>query len=55
LQGAGVPVDLSRYEGMIHPFFQFGGVLDTARVAMDGAASALRAALGSAGSVSSSL
>src|SRR4029453_2253537 len=31
LQGAGVPVELKRYEGMIHPFFQFGGVLDTAR------------------------
>ena len=38
LQAAGVPVELKRYEGMIHPFFQFGGILDTAKVAMADAA-----------------
>ena len=48
LQAAGVPVELKRYEGMIHPFLQFGGILDTAKVAMADAAAALRAALGSA-------
>ncbi len=46
LQSAGVPVELKRYEGMIHPFFQFGGILDTAKVAMKDAASAVRRALG---------
>ncbi len=46
LQSAGVPVELKRYEGMIHPFFQFGGILDTAKVAMNDAASAVRRALG---------
>jgi acetyl esterase len=46
LQSAGVSVELKRYEGMIHPFFQFGGVLDTAKVAMADAASAVRRALG---------
>jgi acetyl esterase len=55
LQGAGVPVELKRYEGMIHPFFQFGGILDTARVAMNDAASALRGALGNATSAGTSL
>ena len=48
LQVAGVPVEWKRYEGMIHPFFQFGGILDTAKVAMKDAASALRGALGTA-------
>jgi acetyl esterase len=55
LQGAGVPVELKRYEGMIHPFFQFGGILDTARVAMNDAASALRGALGNTTSAGTSL
>jgi acetyl esterase len=53
LQGAGVAVELKRYEGMFHPFFQFGAVLDTARVAMKDAASAVREALGSAASTTS--
>jgi len=55
LQSAGVPVELKRYEGMIHPFFQFGGILDTAKVAMEDAASALREALGRAAPTSASL
>ena len=55
LQGAGVPVELKRYEGMIHPFFQFAAVLDTAKIAMKDAASALRKALGSATSAGVSL
>ncbi|HEY2844715.1 MAG TPA: alpha/beta hydrolase, partial [Bryobacteraceae bacterium] len=46
LQSAGVAVELKRYEGMIHPFFQFGGILDTARTAMSDAGSAVRRALG---------
>jgi len=55
LQSAGIPVELKRYEGMIHPFFQFGGILDTAQVAMGDAASALREALGKATPTSASL
>jgi acetyl esterase len=46
LEAAGVPVDLKRYEGMIHPFFSLGGIIDAGRVAMADAASALRQALG---------
>jgi acetyl esterase len=53
LQGAGVAVELKRYEGMFHPFFQFGAILDTAKVAMKDAASAVREALGSAASTTS--
>ena len=45
LQAAGVPVALKRYEGMIHPFVQFAGVLDTAKLALKDAAEALRTAL----------
>jgi acetyl esterase len=45
LKGAGVPVELKRYEGMIHPFFNLGGIIDGGRTAMADAASALRQAL----------
>jgi acetyl esterase len=45
LQAAGVPVEAKRYDGMIHPFFNLGGIIDAARTAMADAASALRAAL----------
>jgi acetyl esterase len=45
LQAAGVPVTLQRYEGVFHPFFSLGGVIDTARVCHADAASALRDAL----------
>ena len=55
LQAAGVPVELKRYDGMIHPFFQFGGIIDTARVAMADAASAVRRALGTATPAGASL
>lgn len=34
LQEAGVPVTLHRYDGMVHGFFQMGGILDDARLAM---------------------
>ena len=44
LKEAGVPVILKRYEGMIHGFFQFGGVLDVGRKSIDETASALREA-----------
>jgi acetyl esterase len=44
LREAGVPVDLTRYGGMIHGFFSMGGRLDRGRAAVDEAARALRAA-----------
>ena len=34
LQEAGVPVKLHRYNGMVHGFFQMGGILDDARQAI---------------------
>lgn len=45
LREAGVPVSLKRYDGMIHPFFSFGGILDDGRAAVTEAATAVRAAL----------
>jgi len=48
LRKAGVPVELKRYEGMIHPFFSLGGIVDEARTAMADAGSALQQALGRA-------
>jgi acetyl esterase len=48
LRKAGVPVELKRYEGMIHLFFNLGGIVDAGRAAMADAASALRQAIGAA-------
>ncbi|MDQ1375382.1 MAG: acetyl esterase, partial [Actinomycetota bacterium] len=45
LREAGVPVVLSRYDGMIHGFFQLGVLLDAGTKAVDEAARALAAAL----------
>ena len=44
LQEAAVPADLRHYEGMIHAFWQLGGVLDQGRQVIDDAGAALRAA-----------
>jgi acetyl esterase len=44
LKQAGVPVRCLRYDGMIHPFFSLGGVLDRTRAAYEEAAAALREA-----------
>jgi acetyl esterase len=47
LRAAGVPVQLTRYDGMIHGFFMMGGVLDQGRRALEQAAAALLAAFAS--------
>jgi acetyl esterase len=45
LRESGVAVDLRRYDGMIHGFFQMGGVTPVADSAVSDAASRVRAAL----------
>jgi acetyl esterase len=45
LRDAGVAVTAKRYDGVFHPFFQLGGVIDAARTAHADCAAALRAAL----------
>lgn len=42
LQQAGVRATLKRYEGMIHPFFSLGGIVDGGRDAIGDAAAALK-------------
>jgi acetyl esterase len=44
LRQAGVPVDVTRYDGMMHGFFTMSGVLDGARLAVAHAADRLREA-----------
>ena len=46
LRAAGVHVQLKRYDGQLHGFFQMGGVMDKGKQAIEDAAAALRAALG---------
>jgi acetyl esterase len=46
LEAAGVPVEYVEYEGMFHGFFDFETVLDTAKVAIDRAAGAIRREFG---------
>jgi acetyl esterase len=43
LEGAGVPTELKRYEGMIHGFFGMGEILPQAKEGVEHAARALRA------------
>lgn len=47
LRAAGVPVQLKRYDGMIHGFFGMGALVDQARTAMEEVAAGLRAAFSS--------
>jgi acetyl esterase len=42
LQEAGVPTVLKRYDGMFHPFFSLGGVIDGGKEAIADAAAALK-------------
>jgi acetyl esterase len=44
MRAAGTPVQLIRYDGMIHGFFTMGGLIDQGRAAVQQAATALRAA-----------
>jgi acetyl esterase len=46
LRDAGVPVEMTRYDGMIHPFFALPAMMDDGKTAMTQVASALRLALG---------
>lgn len=46
LRAAGVPVELKRYPGMIHPFLSMAGVIEQGRVAIDEAADQLRRGVG---------
>jgi acetyl esterase len=46
LREAGVPVDLTRYDGMFHGFVSMAGVIDQGKLALARAAAALRSALG---------
>ena len=48
LRAAGVRVHARRYDGQLHGFFQMGGVMARGKAAINDAAAALRAALGSA-------
>ena len=54
LRSAGVPVELTRYDGMMHGFFTMTGVLDGAKAAVAHAASRLHEAFTAAGVQSSS-
>ncbi len=45
LADAGVPVQMQRYDGVIHGFFQLGAIIDVANTAVDEAAAALQAGL----------
>jgi acetyl esterase len=45
LQEAGVPVTLSRYDGMIHLFFLLSDKIDKGQMALNEAAQALRTTL----------
>ena len=46
LRDAGVPVTMTRYDGMIHAFFALGGIMDDGRAAMKQVGDALRDSFG---------
>lgn len=49
LKQAGVAVQQTRYDGMIHNFFRLGGIIDAGKAAINEACTALRAAFAKAG------
>ena len=51
LERAGVAVEHRRYEGMIHPFFSLGGIVDAGMTALSDAASAVKAAFAHRGAL----
>jgi acetyl esterase len=53
LRAAGVPVTLTRYEGMVHGFFAMAGTVDAGREALGQAAGALRGWFGDPAQASS--
>jgi acetyl esterase len=48
LKAAGVPVELTNYEGMVHGFFSLSGAIDAGKRALEQSAAALRRAFGTA-------
>lgn len=54
LKEAGVPVDVKRYDGAIHAFFNLAGVIDSGRQAIEDAGAALKQALKTSAGASAS-
>jgi acetyl esterase len=44
MRAAGIPVQLIRYDGMIHGFFTMSAMIDRGRIAIQQSAAALRTA-----------
>jgi acetyl esterase len=49
LEAAGVPVRLTRYDGLVHGFIRMPAIIDRTEGALDECAGVLRAAFGATG------